>query len=226
LKEKEQLFNNYQQHKADAAHQLAAMKAQVAELKDNEIVVVFDFKANMIIDQDPEYQISRDYYKNVQRTCLGAVVFYNKNNIVKKHYFEFFSDYLIHNSHFTIKALERLFESKLIKELNVQKVCFWMDNGPHFRTKSLFRYFFLLQDNKKLNISWNYFIEHHGKSCCDRRFSFISGIYKKYINNVNNPKVTTTQQLVQCITSMCQENNHNNKEYNNNIKKGVQRNLL
>jgi hypothetical protein len=207
LKSNTELLNNYKKHKDDAAHQRAAMKLQIEQLKNNEVVIIFDFKANIVIDQDPEYELSRDFYQNVQRTCFGAVVYYKNGSTVKKHFYDFFSEYMIHNSYFTTKALEKLFQCNLFTKKAFENVYFWMDNGPHFRTKELFRYFVSLKERKIFkNISWDYFVEHHGKSCCDRRFSQISAMYKKYINDPNNDKVRSTLELVKCIRSMSQEN--------------------
>jgi hypothetical protein len=162
LSHKTALFDNYLQHKSDAAHQLAAMKLKITQLQDNEVLIIFDFKANIIIDQDPEYQFAQDYYQNVQRTCFGVVVYFKRDNEVKKHYYDFFSDYMIHDSYFVVNALERLFTCNFFKKnkKKLHNVHFWLDNGPHFRTKQLFHYFVSLKQNKKFKqVNWNFSME-------------------------------------------------------------------
>jgi hypothetical protein len=203
MKQSTVLYDNYLQHRKDASHQLSAMKEMINNLGDKEVILVFDFKANIIIDQDPEYQNSKDFYQNVQRTCFGVVAFYKQFGEIKHHYFDYFSDYLIHNSYFVTKALDNLLNSAWFKNFKFNTVKMWMDNGPHFRTKEMFYFFYSIKSKFSIQqVAWNFFIEGHGKSCCDRRFAQINAMYKKHINNPKNPRVTSTELLVSCIKAM------------------------
>jgi hypothetical protein len=63
-----------------------------------------------------------------------------------------------------------------------------MDNAKHFKNKELCFYFYDFYENffkRKFEISWNFFVEGHGKSLCDARFSLISRFIKNFIIQKN-----------------------------------------
>jgi hypothetical protein len=61
----------------------------------------------------------------------------------------------------------------------------------------------------KVNISWNYFIEGHGKNLCDARFSLISRYIKAYITQ-KNKKIEKTKDIVRAIREMSEKSMRNN----------------
>ena len=197
-----QLNKNYQQHKHDQEHQRKKFNQTIKGLKPNRGVVVLDFKSNVIINQNPTHEIGKDFYDNPQRSCFGIVLYYNNGQGVQKHYFDNFSNSTDHNSSFVISAIKKLLSDPFFIGLELKFLHFWMDNGPvHFRTKELFHFFYHFKKNFQISTKWNFFVEGHGKSCCDRRFSRISSMVKNYVNNPDNPIIKSVGDLVKAIRS-------------------------
>ena len=197
------LYEAYCQHTKEKDHQLEKYNNMKDSLTEGKAVFCIDFKSNCVIGKNSTHEVNRDYYQNSQRSCFGVVMYYvNKKGEIKRHYFDIFSHTVSHSSWFVICALEQVFELKKVRDLNLTEVDFWMDNGPgHFKTKELFGYFFNLRKEKNIKTRWHFFIEYHGKNCCDRRFSQISGMLNTHVKDSSNSVVKTTSDLVNVIKS-------------------------
>jgi hypothetical protein len=147
--------------------QSETFKRQVKHLKKGEVIFVLDFKENLKLGLE-QVQLGRSFYNQPQRTMFEAVmIFKNDQNEIKYFYFDVFSRCLNHNALFVKEALSKIFRSENFKNQNVKLITFWMDNAKHFKNKELCFYFYDFYENffkRKVNISWNYFIEGHGKN--------------------------------------------------------------
>ncbi len=56
------------------------------------VVLVMDFKQNIVINQSHNVEIGRDWYQSPQRTVFGVTAYYLEDNIIKKKYFDIFSN--------------------------------------------------------------------------------------------------------------------------------------
>ena len=102
----------------------------------------------------------------------------------------------------------------------------WMDNSPNqFKTKELFSYFCDLPVIYDY-VQWNFFIEYHGKSHCDTRFSQISNMLKLHVMNINNPPIQNTQELIQAITNQQKDQNICREKNEKDIIESTQLNLI
>jgi len=190
----------YDKHKEIYEKQKTAFKNQVSNISNpKEAVIVMDFKQNLVINEIHNTQLGRDWYKSPQRTVFGMVIYYFEDGNIKKFLYDIFSEYMSHDSYFVVKAIQKFFKSNFFKTFKFSDLTFWMDNGPHFKTKELFCTFSKLADGDKTQAEWNFFGEYHGKNPCDPRFSQISSMYKTHVNNQNNFRIQSTAQLVEAI---------------------------
>jgi hypothetical protein len=200
LKVREEL---YKKHLFIADSQKKSFNDQIKKINSTtQAIIIIDFKQNVTINQDTYVELGRDWYKSPQRTVFGVVVYFfnSEENTINKCFFDFFSKYMNHNSHFVITALKNLFETKFFTSKKFTDLSFWMDNGPcHFKTKELFNYFSQLGNGVNTKVQWNFFGEYHGKNPCDTRFSQISYMLKQHVNNQNNKKIKSTKALVRSI---------------------------
>jgi len=157
-----------------------------------------DFKENLSLGHSVE-EVSQDFYERPQRSYFTIVVYYEDptTKIRTKKYFDFLSSILTHDTLFVTECLESVINSEEMKELNLKKLSFWLDNGPaHFRT---FEFLGKLSElRKRYLISLNYFVEYHGKSSCDSHFSLVSRYYSRG-TSVSARSVRSTEDLMELL---------------------------
>ena len=193
----------YKIHKKEFVHQRKTFNLQKESLKKGQVLLVLDFKENVKINQCPVDQISSEFYSSYQRTVFGIVMYYfDEDSLqIQKCFYDIFSDNTKHNSLFVIKASRLLNTQQSFLKHNYSDINIWMDNSPNqFKTKELFSYLCKLPVFYD-NVQWNFFIEYHGKSPYDTRFSQISNMLKLYVMNINNPLIQNTQELIQAISN-------------------------
>ena len=199
----QKIVDLFEKHYEAKNRQRSAFKAQVCHLKKGEVIFVLDFKENLKLNVE-QVQLGRSFYNQPQRTMFEVVmIFKNDNDEIKYFYWDFFSRCLNHNAFFVKKALSKIFKHDQFLKHNFHSITFWMDNAKHFKNKELAYYFckfFRKTFKRRVQISWNFFIEGHGKNLCDTRFSFISRLLNEYTNK-KNKKLKTTKDIVSAIQS-------------------------
>ena len=112
--------------------------------------------------------------------------------LVKKQ-ISFVSENLSHDSHFVKSAVNKLFENQMFQ--GIGDISFWSDCAYHFRSKELMSYF----DQKSKehqgikNITFNFFVEYHGKSQVDSNF----GVLTRWLKDGENYKsIKTIDELI------------------------------
>jgi hypothetical protein len=177
----------FEKHYEAKIRQHSAFKAQVCHLK-KDVIFVLDFKENLKLNVE-QVQLGRSFYNQPQRTMFEVImIFKDENDEIKYFYWDFFSRCLNHNAFFVKEALSKIFKHEQFLKHNFKSIIFWMDNAKHFKNKKLVYYFcefFEKIFKSRVQISWNFFIEGHGKNLCDTRFSFIS----RLLNNYTNKKI-------------------------------------
>jgi hypothetical protein len=168
-----------------------------------------DFKENVPINQSPT-EIGNEFFSKPQRTIFGMVLYYrNENDEVKKKFFDFVSECLAHWPEFVKKCFNYFLFYCSKWNIKFNSLSVWCDNGPHFRHKILFDYFASLI--KPLDtfhtlefVYLNFFVENHGKSICDVRFSVLSRFISEYTKSNN---IYSTNDLINCIKIKQEESN-------------------
>jgi len=163
---------------------------------------MIDFKENLHLNMGFE-KPSYSYYDKPQRAYFSFAVYYkNEQNKIQIKFFDIISDNLSKNGFWVCYTLENIFKSIEWQQLNCKTLFLWMDNGPHFKTKELCSFLFDNNNNKfSFAISWNYFIEGHGKSICDTYFSKVSEALKIW-SKENEKFITSTNSAIQAISKM------------------------
>ena len=90
-------------------------------------------------------------------------------------------------------------------QYNIKQVNFWSDGGKHFRNGELQNFYKKLFIEKVFSmITFNYFIEYHGKCYYDTHFSVISKIIENYETNVD--QIKNTAELVSILKNSFKNN--------------------
>ena len=187
-------------HRAENEATRAKYNKDIDEMKAGEMVVVFDFKQNLVVGHCPNEEHFR--FRNLsQRTCFNATIF----TIDKMYIVDVISDCLKHSTLFTKQAFRRIFDEPAIKNVmekdNISSVKFWCDNGPHFKSNKFIYYPLVEFINKFFSVkkvSVNYFCPYHGKNDCDCHFGRISYWMEYYSNKWKNG-IQTTNNICDAI---------------------------
>ena len=214
LKKCVDMFNK---HRSDSKHQRESFEKQKQNLKEGQAILLIDFKANLVLNQDASVQVSKEFYQNCQLSLFGAVLFFFEEDMVKLTYFDILSDCTTHNSYFVTHALNSIFDHEIFKSKNFTSISFWLDNGPHFKTKELFYYFYEISSKYRAlkDVQWNFFVEYHGKNLCDVRFSQVKSMIDIYVKNPNNPRLLNIEQIANVLKESQEKYNNERQQHNN-----------
>jgi hypothetical protein len=180
IKTLKETLKKISEHKERAKYQRGKFKEQLSQVQSsiNKAVILLDFKENLIIGGSPN-ETNQDYYNKKQITCLGIIVFFQKQVYV----FDILSEDLKHDAFFVIQALKLVTTHEEFKKLKIEEVSIWFDGGPHFKNYEIAGFFSSDFCNQFKKFEWNHFIQYHGKSYCDSHFSVLGRIYKRYEHN-------------------------------------------
>ncbi len=142
----------------------------------NKILIELDFKQKFVIGLSPR-QVNEEYYKQVQRSCLGfvffskiffffflksliifsgfGIYFIDKNDEIKLINFDVISSDLIQDAHAAIRGFRLLREQPFFKEIDKKEYIVWCDTGKHFRNNEMLG--FLLLELAQQQIHGNIF---------------------------------------------------------------------
>jgi hypothetical protein len=171
-----------------------------------------DFKENIKLGGSAR-EVSQVFYQKSQRTVFAITVITKD----KFHIFDFVSEDLIHDAQFVQKCINKLIFSPEFHNLKIKQIGFWSDGGKHFRNGENVNYYMELFEQKQFElISFNFFIEYHGKSYCDSHFSVISRIVSDY--ELNEGQIQNTDHLIQILKDKFLQNSKTKKtKLNQNI---------
>jgi hypothetical protein len=95
-------------------------------------------------------------------------------SIIHTRYIDYVSQILNHDADYVIDRLHSLIQQHLIPN-HINKVHVWTDKGPHFHCAQLaYDLLYSIPTRYSISVSWNTFIEHHGKTAVDAHFSLLS----------------------------------------------------
>lgn len=177
-------------HREQASWQRQSHKGGIARLEVGEGLLILDFKENIKLGLSM-IQCSHEYYETPQRTLFGAVLFHKVSETKEvRVYFDVISANLTHDAYAVTHYVQAVLNHEYIKQLSIKIVEAWTDGASHFRNKAVALLW------AKAGIRWNYFIQYHGKSICDTRFSLISRwMYQFAISRA----VNSTEDLIAAI---------------------------
>jgi hypothetical protein len=93
-------------------------------------------------------------------------------------YIDYFSDILSHDALFIsgcIESILNIYIKNNTNQSNYKKVHFWNDTGRHFQCGELAHYLLTKVPSEfNVQVTWNFFGEHHGKSIVDGHFGTLS----------------------------------------------------
>ena len=161
-------------------------------LKENECMIIMDFKQNFILGKGP-VETNYDFYNKEHVSCLGFCLIYKNNGVVNRKYFNYLSKILSHDSLFVGDCIIDLI-GKHIKN-RFQIVNFWSDNGGHFRSSEMYNHIFntIPKHYDLIKVTLNFFVEYHGKSEVDGHFGHLQRVYDK-INK--STRINDIEQLI------------------------------
>ena len=184
-------------HKFIASEQRNAYKFKKENIEDDELMVLMDFKENIKLGGGP-IEIGNDFYCKKQCSVLGFAVVY-KDQVTKQpclEYIDFFSDILSHDALFVSGCIKKILNKFLFNNsmghLKIRKVHFWNDTGRHFQCGELAHFLLkIVPFSFNVQVSWNFFGEHHGKNILDGHFGLLSITIKnierrKYIRTIQD----------------------------------------
>ncbi|KAA6387475.1 MAG: hypothetical protein EZS28_016997 [Streblomastix strix] len=159
------------------------LESQIENLFPNEATFHIDFKENFNIGMNRDQRVT-NFFAKAPVTCLTAVVHKGKpHHLIQKKVITLLSPVLTHNCSFTLFAVQKMFESQFMKD--IEQVHWWSDGGQHFRNKQLI--WALLNEEDILipgtNFEVNFTVPSHGKGAPDGIF----GMYSIGLRN-NMPK--------------------------------------
>ena len=127
-KKEEEFKKAYLLHQNFKETQYENYKNNINLLKNNECMVIMDFKQNLVSGKGP-IETSNDYYNKKKISCLLFCVTYNENCVTKRKYYNYFSEILNHDSLYVTQCIDKLVNNELKTKFN--KIDFWSDNAGH-----------------------------------------------------------------------------------------------
>lgn len=166
-----------QNHKKFKDHQKEQYEKDLENLKENDAIIIVDFKENFKVGGGPT-EANRLYYSKTPVSVLGFALITKNSNKVTYEYYDFLSEILSHDSLFAGECLIKLLNLERFNTIHNLKI--WSDNGNHFRSHE-FLYFVFIEAPKiiKGDIKFNRFAEGHGKSAVDGHFGVITKLFRQ-----------------------------------------------
>ena len=163
-------------HDDESYIQRQSMQTDVESLRENEVLIVADFKENFKLAYTWN-QVGRDWYNRHQVSCLTFLCYRrDRSGHLHKHPITFLSDILSHTSTYVLQCFEELMTLPVMNE--VTSVKWWSDHGPHFFSKQtitgIARICSMHLNHPAISVS--FFSPSHGKSEVDGLFGILQQI--------------------------------------------------
>ena len=191
---------------------------EIKALQPGKLLIIFDFKANLIINRGP-VEVGLRYFNRKQQSLMGFAVYERlKDNYktLRMYYIDVISNCLSHDSHAAWEQTKIAVDKALTgAKTLVTEISFWCDNGGHFLSHDftthitadvpeiIEKYLIAQKVSDRsimipaiIPVTMNLFVESHGKSTVDSHFS-VTGSYLDDIVAVRD--VNTTSQLITCL---------------------------
>ena len=160
----EELKNNIlllRKHKEFQAYQKNHYDETVKNLKENQVILIIDFKENILLNKT-DRQISTDYCFRNTVTLLGIVLLkLDQNKKLVKKYYSLISEEISKSNFLVQSALNKFFIDESSEFNGCQNLQIFCDNGPHFRAQE-FLHYLKGKSEKFIKVELNYFCEYHG----------------------------------------------------------------
>ena len=215
----DQTIQEYQTHFDIARRQRSKFNLQRKYIKQDEVMVIMDFKENIKLGGGPAEE-NQAFYSRQQCSVLGcAIVFYNPETRKRKTaYVDYFSDVLSHDGVFVEDCITHLVQNikeicPQLKDIQINRFNFWTDVGLHFRCKEVAHFLLVkVPATFQTSVNWDAFAECHGKSIVDGHFWLMSNWIKK-IEKVK--KIDS----IQCLMTSLEEKVNTANEFKEPNKK-------
>ena len=158
---------SYKDHVAHKNIQREAFNTAKSDVPVNTVMMVMDFKENIIIGKGPN-QTNQQFYQREPRTVFGIVLYYRMDNTIQKHHVNVVSKVLNHDSKFVGEALSLVLEKKNSFFRQFNKLVVWSDGGPHFCSNETVYHLFKSVPTKMPNfkeVEWNRFAHFLSEIC-------------------------------------------------------------
>jgi hypothetical protein len=184
-------------------------KQEIEQLKPGKLLIVFDFKANLVINRGP-VEVGLRYYNRKHQSLMGFAIYERlADSKLRMYYIDVISNCLSHDSHAALEQVKLALSKALsLAQAPVTEISFWSDTGGHFMSHSFVSQIITevpviikqhLVDrgvsvpDSDISVILNFFVESHGKSTVDSHFS-VTGSYLDDIVAIRD--VYTTSQLI------------------------------
>lgn len=176
-------FHGVTNHRYDKNHVNNQYQSDITKVPDNTVVIVMDFKQNMVIGRS-QIEASEAYHQSREpRSVLG----YHVATQSTRYFVDYLSDCTSKSSAYAVQCTRHLLNTQWFKTLietdNISNVIVWSDRGTHFMDKHNLYYWLceLLWDYGWVqSVKYNFFVEKHGKSIVDGHFGLLSYYFKSY----------------------------------------------
>ena len=213
-------FHVIMNHRWDKKQVNEQYKRDIENPPENTIVIVADFKQNMVIGRS-QIEVSEAYRQSREpRSVLGFHVATPSG----RYFVDYISDCTSKTSAYAVQCIRHLCNTNWIKTLvdtdNIRNVIIWTDRGTHFMDKHNMYYWLcelLWEFDWVDNVKYNFFVEKHGKSIVDGHFGLLGYYYRSYCKS-SKTGVFCTNDLRHALLS-----GHNKaqriKEHRNSLRK-------
>jgi hypothetical protein len=200
--------DDYELHERLITQRTKDFDKQIESVKEGSCVLIMDFKANINLGNGPEMD-STIFFQAPQRTVYAVVGFFSHNGIKYKIIFNVVSPILNHDSTMVHDILSVVLAHKTFDQFQINAISFWMDNAPNqFRTKQFYGTMLEVENMVRRNASvkrqvaveFNFFVEYHGKSDCDRFFGMLARLYIEETSGQNASDITTTKEFIRMFS--------------------------
>ena len=172
-------------------------KSDIENIPDGTVVIVADFKQNMVIGRS-QVEPSEAYHNSREpRSVLG----FHVATQTSRYFVNYLSGCSSKSSAYAVQCSRHLLNTdwfkSLVEENNIHNVIVWTDRGTHFMDKHNLYFWLceLLWDyNWVQGVKYNFFVEKHGKSIVDGHFGLLSYYFKSYCK-VSKTGVFNTKDL-------------------------------
>jgi hypothetical protein len=138
-------YKDFSEHQTAKTLQWEAFTAEVNTLQPGKILLVLDFKQDIILGKSLE-EGSSLFYNATHRTILGVAMLWREtaSTPVCCHFFDLLSNDLTHDAYFVSCALDKIYSSEKFQALlerEFSSLSIWLDKGRHFHNQELLEVF-------------------------------------------------------------------------------------
>ncbi|OMJ09365.1 hypothetical protein AYI70_g10964 [Smittium culicis] len=170
-------YQDFKDHKMLVDEQRGRFTSLEGNLNNDSCILIYDFKENFKIGGGLVESLDV-FYSRIQISDLCFCLVYKSNGHIKRRYYNYLFENLIHDSVYALSCLLKLLKSPDFAIF--KNIYLWSGSGPHFgNSEFLYAVMKALPESFPRKIFFlNYFLENHGKSYVDDHF----GVLSKWFN--------------------------------------------